>query len=211
MSTETSKRPTSIGATERSTIETDDAGPLVNGRPVLTSQEVQDWCRSVHVPGLSDSGAIEIARLLNQAAFLRVLWAPEFAETRKANPSTLRMRRIADALAILLEELPWALNDSRAVKPDTDLTQSEALLDLVRKHQPIIDKYRHGPGRPRDLTANLAAKIGRLVSELSDRGRVRTKALDAFVAIAMDWLSQTHPTDAAISRNRRRRAQRVHS
>ena len=182
--------------------ETDNDRPSVNGRSALTIQEVQDWCR--HMPRLSDTAAGKVACELNHAAFLCAEWAPEFAEQRRANQSFQRMRRIADALATLRNDLPKLLDDSRAVNADVTLT--EALLDLVEKHGVVIDKHRHAPGRPSELAGNVAANIGKLLSQLYDPGSVTKKARDAFVARAMAWLTQNPPTDTAISRNRRRRA-----
>jgi hypothetical protein len=181
-------------------------GPLVNGRPTLTGAKVQDWCRSAHLPILHDDAALKLAGELNNLEFLRVLWASEFSELRKANPSAQRMRRIANALAILNSDLPALLRDNRAIKPDADLTLTEALLELVRKHQPIVDKHRLTRGRPRELTGNVTANIGKLVVKLCDQGRVTKKSRDAFVSIAMGWLLPNPPADIAISRNRRRRA-----
>ncbi len=190
-------------------MEKDDGGPLVNGRPALTIRAVQSWCRSAHMHGVSDTAAAEVACQLNHAALLRTQWSPEFAELRKANPSTKRIRRVADALATLRDDLPGLIDDSRAAKPDADMTLTEALLDLVQKHQPILDKHPLARGRPRDLAGNVAANIGKLVSKLCDSRHITTKAHDAFVASAMAWLLQNRPTDTAISRNRRRRAQRA--
>jgi hypothetical protein len=47
--------------------------------------------------------------------------------------------------------------------PDCDLALTEALRDLVEKHQSIIDKHTHVQGRPSDLAGNVAANIGQLV------------------------------------------------
>ena len=184
---------------------TDDGGPLINGRPALTIPEVQGWFRSVHLSGLDKEAATKVARQLNHAALLRFMWAPEFAQQRRANPSTQRMRRIADALATLRADLPRVLHDNRAVKPDTDLSLTEALLDSVTKHQPIIDMYKTTRGRPNNPAGNLAANIGKLIVKLAGSNHVTKKAVDGFVANAMSWLSQGTAADAAISKNRRRR------
>ncbi len=207
MKTGTSKRATSTGDAGRGTTETDHWGPLINGRPILEIQDVQRWCRSAHIPCMNDTAAAKVAGKLNLAAALRTQWAPEFADFRKANLSTQRMGRIANALATLLNDLPGVLKDSRAVKPDADVSVTEALLDLVQKHKPIIDKYRHRRGRPRDLAGNVAANIGTLVTELcDDPNRITEKARDAFVTDAMAWLLLDPPANSAISRSRRRRA-----
>lgn len=137
------------------------------------------------------------------------MWASEFAEHRKANPSALRMGRIANALAMLRGDLSGMLRDSRAVNSDNDFSLTEGLLDLVAKHQPIVDAHGKTRGRVHDRATNLAGNIGKLVISLSGHEHV-TKALDAFVATAMAWLSQnTAAEDAAFSRNRRRRAGRA--
>jgi hypothetical protein len=177
-------------------------GPLINGRPALTIEDVQSWCHAASMPGLCGPAATEIARELNNAALFRTLWAPEFAELRKANPSTKRMHRIASALATLRDDLPGLLDDSRLVGSDVSI--SEALLDLVRKHDVVIDKYRRARGRPDDMTVRVATNIGRLLRKQSPSTRV-AKAQDAFVACAMAWLLPNPPTDTTIARNRRRR------
>ena len=188
---------------------TDENGPLIDGRPALTVQEVQSWCHSAYMPNLDDIAAAEVARQLNHAALLRSEWAPEFAELRKANPSMQRLHRVAGALATLRSDLPGMLDGSHAIDPNADMTLTEALLDLVQKHQLVIDEYRHTRGRPYDPVVTIAANIGRLLSKLCDPGCGTAKAHDAFVAKAMAWLSQNPPADAAISRNRRRRALRA--
>lgn len=188
---------------------TDDGGPLINGRPALTIPEVQSWLRSVHLSGLDQDAATKVTQQLNHAALFRFMWAPEFAEQRKANPSTQRMRRVADALATLRADLPGVLHDSRVVNPDNDLSLTEGLLDLVTKHQPIVDMHKKTRGRPNDRAGNLASNIGKLVVKLAEPDHVTKKALDGFVAKAMSWLSQGGPQDGAISKNRRRRAQRA--
>ena len=190
----------------RPTAQLDDWGPLVNGRPVLTVANVQEWSRSVHLPNMSDAAAAEAARQLNHLAFMRCQWAPEFAEQRKANPSAKRMQRIANALAVLQKDLPVVLNESRKIKPDADQSLTKALLDLVRSHRRVIDAYPRVRGRPRELTGNVAANIGKLLLNVYDQGRPTAKARDAFVQCAMGWLLAKAPTDGAISRNRRRRA-----
>jgi hypothetical protein len=187
----------------------DDGGPLINGRPALTIPEVQSWFRSVHLSRLDEEAATKVTQQLNYAAFVRFMWAPEFAEQRKANPSSQRMARIAGALATLRDDLPAILLDSRIPNPDNDLSLTEGLLDLVRKHQPIIDMHKTTRGRPNDRAGNLAANIGKLVVELAGPNHVTKKAVDGFVAKAMSWLSQGNAPDAAISRNRRRRASRL--
>jgi hypothetical protein len=184
-----------------------DEGPLINGRPVLTIEVVQSWCRAASMPGLTNSAAAEMARELNDATLLRAQWAPEFAKLQKANPSILRMRRIASALATLRGDLPGLLDDSRAGGADVSLT--EALLDLVQKHESVIDKYRRARGRPDDLTVKVATNIGRMLRKQFTSVRVTAKAHDAFVACAMAWLLPNPPADTTISRNRRRQTKRA--
>jgi hypothetical protein len=149
---------------------------------------------------------MEVTRLLNDYAFLGCLWAPEFSDFRKSNVSTLRIRRVANALAVLRDELPEVLGESRAVNPNADLGLTEALLDLVRKHRPLIEGHRPVRGRPRELAGNVAANIGKLVVKLCGSNSLTKKAQDAFVAGAMEWLSQQARPDTSISRNRLRRA-----
>ena len=59
-----------------------DDGALVNGRPALSIEDVQGWCRAASTPSLGEAAAAEIARELNQVAFLHAHWAPEFASLR---------------------------------------------------------------------------------------------------------------------------------
>jgi hypothetical protein len=188
-------------------IDTVADGPLINGRPALTIAECKEWARAAHAPALGDSAASELTGQINHAAFLRCMWAPEFAEQRKANQSTSRLRRIAAALATLRDELPGLLADNRAVNPNADVSLTEQLLDLVGRHQAIADKYSSTRGRPRSPAKNLEANISKLLATLCKPSRVTMKARDIFVQLAMSWLTQGYPTDAAISRNRRRRAQ----
>jgi hypothetical protein len=47
--------------------------------------------------------------------------------------------------------------------PDCDLALTEALRDLVEKHQSIIDKHTHVQGRPSDLPETSPQNIGQLV------------------------------------------------
>jgi hypothetical protein len=204
MSTKLSRHSPTAGNVAQA--EADDGGPLINGRPALTIPEVQNWFRSVHLSGLDEEAATKVTQQLNHAALFRFMWAPEFAEQRKACPSSVRMGRIAGALATLRDDLPGVLDDSRVVNPDNDLSLTEALLDLVTKHQPIIDMHKKTRGRPHDPAVNLTANIGKLVVERAGPGRVTKKALDAFVAKAMTWLSQRTAADASISKIRRRRA-----
>jgi hypothetical protein len=186
---------------------TPDEGLLINGRPALTIRDVQNWCCAASMLILSDIAAAELARELNHAAFLPSEWSPEFADSRKTNPSMNRIRRIASALATLRDDLPGLLNDSGAISADVSLT--EALLDLVQKHGPVIDKYRPAQGRPEDLTVKVTANIGKLLRKVCDSPGVAAKAHDAFVACAMAWLLPNPPSDATISRNRRRQAKRA--
>jgi hypothetical protein len=184
-----------------------DDGPLINDCPALTIQGVQSWCHSASMPCLSDDAAAELARAINHLALLRTQWGREFAGLRKANTSPHRMRRIARALATLRDELSALLEDSRRV--NAHVIQTEALLDLVQKHSPIIDKFQRAPGRAKDLTVNVATNIGKLLDRLCDPS-VSAKARDAFVHYAMAWLSPRPPADDTIARNRRRRTKSAH-
>jgi hypothetical protein len=185
-------------------------GPLINGRPILSIEECKAWASTAKIkPALDDAAASKLACDLNHAAFLRCLWAPEFAKQRKANQSMSRLRRIAKSLAVLRDELPRSLQESRAIKPDADLRPTEALLDLVQKHSPIIDHYLPGQGRPPSPAKNLEANLGKLLCSVCKPNHVRMDARDHFVKLAMSWLMKNPPSGAAIARNRRRRTQRI--
>jgi hypothetical protein len=190
---------------EHSTLATYD-GPLVNGCPALTEQRIQEWCRQAHMCVLSGGAAAEMARTLNHYAWLSPLWIPKFSERQKANPSMQRIRRIAGALETLQNDLPGLLADSRVGGGDVSLT--EALYDLALKHDSIVAEYRRAPGRPSDKRAIVASKVGELLIKVCEARLVTEKARDAFVTKAMEWLC-CPVTESAISRGRRRRANRT--
>jgi hypothetical protein len=184
-------------------------GPLINGRPALSIEECRAWARKAHTPALDDAAASKLTCDINYAALFRCQWAPEFEGQRKANQSMRRLRRIAESLAALRDELPRSLQESRTIKPDADLGPTEALLDLVQKHSPIIDRFFPVRGRPRSPAKNLEANLGKILSSVCKPQCVTMKARNTFVQLAMSWLMENPPSDAAIARNLRRRTQRI--
>jgi len=78
-------------------------GPLINGRPALTIEDVQSWCHAASMPGLCGPAATEIARELNNAALFRTLWAPSLLNYEK------RIRRQSVCTALQAPLLPCVM------------------------------------------------------------------------------------------------------
>ena len=67
-------------------------------------------------PMLSDDNAATIARGVNDALLLELLWRDEYKAARADNLSVQRMQRIAEALATLQADLPELIEDLRRGK-----------------------------------------------------------------------------------------------
>ena len=137
---------------------------------------------------LSDDNAATIARGVNDALLLELLWRDEYKAARADNLSTQRMQQIAEALATLQADLPELIEDSRRGNPRGDFSETENLLKMVSRHQGIIDAYprrKKGRGRSHEkmFAANLAEKVRNFWGEAATK-----KAVDAFAADALTWL-----------------------
>jgi hypothetical protein len=185
-------------------------GPLINQRLPATIELVQSWCRKVKAPILTDDDAAAMAREVNHALLLEAEWRDESKAARDEELSTQRMRRIADAMATLQADLPKLIEDSRRFNPDADLSPTENLLEVLSRHQAIIDADpRRKKGRCQSLEKNLTTNLAKKVLHLW--GQAATKrAGDAFAAVALTWLTgRLVPTsDEATRKARERRTKR---
>jgi hypothetical protein len=149
----------------------DAKGATINGRPALTPEIVQQWFRAAFdvVPG---ADAIEpLTQAVNHCAFIESQWkrTPEFDEMRRRNPSTLRARRIAEALSTLRSDLPALIEDTRKGIGDQQsdgLATVVALLDAVNLLVPGFQKFRQrGGGREVDPWHRIARNLRPLILE----------------------------------------------
>ena len=185
-------------------------GPLINGRLPATIELVQSWCVKAKAPMLSDDNAATIARGVNDALLLELLWRDEYKAARADNLSTQRMQRIAEALATLQADLPELIEDLRRGNPRGDFSETENLLKMVSRHQGIIDAYpRRKKGRGRSHEKNLAANLAEKVRNFWGEAATK-KAVDAFAADALTWLiGRPVPTsEEAVRKARERRTKK---
>jgi hypothetical protein len=193
-------------------IEADDDGPLINGRPVLTIAEVQQWAREVHAH-ISDDGAALIARELNQPAFEGATLM-----TRNEWSSMKMLTEISDDLRRLKRNLSKLIMDTRRVKPDADISLTEQLLCLIDKHKALITETKRG--RPADSRSKLPQNIRAMFCEVraseSHRRPTTSVAANDFAAKAAKWVladpaivsvgKTGDPTLAGIGRQKRRKS-----
>ena len=86
--------------TKRITVKDDD-GPILNGHPVLSVEQVGSWFRAYNC-NVSEAKALPIAQLLNEYEFVGSAWKDIPAlESERRSPSRLRNVRIANALMAL--------------------------------------------------------------------------------------------------------------
>jgi hypothetical protein len=151
------------------TLILDAEGATINGRPALTLESVQQWFSDAfHV--VPEVGAVApIARAVNHCALLESHWkrTPEFDEMRRSNPSMLCMRRIAEALTTLQNDLPVLIEDTRNVigdKQSEGLSAVIALLDAINPLAEGFQKFRQrGAGREVDPWHNIARNLRPLI------------------------------------------------
>lgn len=183
---------------------------IINGREPATVELIQSWAAKAHAPQLSDADAAAIARDVNHALFLESEWRDEYRASREANPSNIRLRRIADALQTLKADLPGLIAESRRGNRSGDHSLTEALLDLVDRHSAIIDYCPpRGRGRVVSLEKNLSTNLARKVR--SALGEAATsKAVNAFAAIALSWLTErpAETSDESIRKASERRTKK---
>jgi hypothetical protein len=165
----------------------DHAKQIINGKPVLTVQQVQAWLM------MSDEAAAGIAVMLNTLEFDKLAWHPNYKSKRQENESASRWRRIFGALSQLEIDLPEAISECRRVQPDADVPDFEALLKMATKWTPALYKFASkGQGNKRDLANNAAINIGSKAKQAYEQDNpgkeLDMTLLDAFVAEAMGWL-----------------------
>jgi hypothetical protein len=195
-----------VSQSDAKTVPPEYDGPLINQRLPATIKLVQSWCQEAKAPILSDDDAGTMARDVNYALLFEAQWRDEYKAARDENVSTQRMRRIAEAMATLQADLPKLIEDSRGFKPDADLSVTENLLEMVSRHQAIIDAYpRRKKGRDPSLEKNLTTNLAKKVLHLW--GEAATKpAGDAFAAVALTWLTgRPVPTSDEATRKARER------
>jgi hypothetical protein len=106
-------------------------GPTVNGRPLLTSQEVRAWFKQ-HKGDVKESSANKIIALLTEYEFIKFFWnkTPKQQKQERNSPYWLRNRQIADALVTLQAELPSIIADNLKIFPDGKSERVIPFLDL---------------------------------------------------------------------------------
>jgi hypothetical protein len=179
----------------------------INGREPASPALVQIWCKKAGGPPLRDESAETLVHDINNALIFSSWWRDEYTGPRVENPSTQRLRRIADALAVLQSDLPGMLAEFQQGNPSGDFSKSELLLEAVNQHQPIVQAHAsQGKGRPKSLERNLSTNISKKVRALWG-DEVDVKAADAFASIAVNWLTgrPAPASDAAVGRARRHR------
>lgn len=199
-----------VSQSDAKTVTPEYDGPFINQRVPATTNLVKSWCQKAKAPILSDDDADAMARDVNYALLFDAQWRDEYKAARDENVSTKRMRRIAEAMATLQADLPKLIEDLRRAKPDADLSVTENLLEVVSRHQAIIDAYpRRKKGRglslEKNLTTNLAKKVLRLWGEAATK-----PAGDAFAAVALTWLTgrPVSTSDEATRKARERRTKK---
>jgi hypothetical protein len=144
-------------------------GPTVNGHPLLSEADVQKWFESVdrQVPG---GAALSIAQMLNHYEFIGALWksTPELREQRSANPSRLRLSRVAQALQTLEADLPTLLETAHEVLPSERLEEYRPVVELLDQVRELAPRFRHslpGRGRGAEPWHMVARKVGDRIVE----------------------------------------------
>ena len=193
-------------------------GSTINGRPILSVDEVQKWFsdEACMVP-VDDAAAI--ARDLNDCAFVSFLWksTPELKTARRKNASRLSMQRIYTALKMLQNELPVLITNTLKVHPKNpppSLAPIEALLKSANDLEPGFRKYApRGRGREPDLWHNIARNVGRKIAEaFAKHSRKRaglgkpTSPAIKILKLALAYLEERHSEDAIVDAVRARRA-----
>jgi hypothetical protein len=146
-------------------------GTTINGRPALTLESVQHWFIDAFGVVPEASAVAPLAQAINHCALLESHWkrTPEFDEMRRSNPSMLRMRRIADALATLRNDLPILIEDTEKANGDKQsegLIAVVTLLDAVKPLAAGFQKFRkRGAGREVDPWHQIARNLRPLILE----------------------------------------------
>ena len=140
-------------------------GATINGRPALTVESVQQWF-CVAFKAVPDAHAVApIAQAINHCTLFESQWkrTPKFDEVRRNNPSTLRVHRIAKALATLQNDLPELVKDTPKATGDKQsegLAAVEALLNAANLLAPGFQTFlRRSAGRGVDPWHRIARNL----------------------------------------------------
>jgi hypothetical protein len=161
---------------------------------IPTAELIQGFCRQAKGPELSTEAAQQIAGAVWWAQSNAILWQHEYAAELRSHPERQAMEEFADCLRRMQICVPVVLKQSRSIPfiGSDDRTITDDLLDLVNRHQHVIDAFppRGRMGRPPDHEAEMAAQFSTLVYDLWPAEERRTrKAADAFAQIVMAWLT----------------------
>lgn len=154
-------------------------GPTINGRPILTIEEVQEWFRAACGKVPSSETAANIARTINELDFISAHWRSDFREDRNKNPDTLRLKRISAALKTLQSDLPVKIADTLRVFPGAaggnQRTGIIELLNVVNAVAPAFAKFgpRGRGGRNREPWHNVARNLRPLISAAFESAGIR--------------------------------------
>jgi hypothetical protein len=143
-------------------------GPTINGRPILSIENVQQWFKEAYGVVPPQGEAAPIAQSLNHCAFLASEWKGTFElkKMRRNNPSRLRGQRIHEALTILQDDLLGVIDDTLKVFPDARTNQLVAviaLLDSVNALAPGFQAFARGPCREPELWHRIARNLGPMI------------------------------------------------
>lgn len=150
---------------------TEDIGTTINGRPILTTEDVQRWFIQAECVAPVDA-AESIAQMLNHCAFLSMHWenTPELRAKRRNNLSLLRAKRIGEALRTLQTDLPGLIDDTLEALPSSragGLAPVQTLLESVNLLAPGFQKYRpRGRGRESERWHNIARNLGPHITKI---------------------------------------------
>jgi hypothetical protein len=159
-------------------------GPTVNGRPLLTREEVRQWSRDVHAP-LTAAGAKRIAAELNRAALEALIFL-----TRKQWPATKRLAEVSADLTRLRANMSAMVADTRLIQRHADTSVTDKLLDGIDRHAPLI--RAKSKGRPIEPSATLTHNIGDLFrsirAEEGEERKTTDTAANGFAERAAQWV-----------------------
>jgi len=185
-------------------------GPTINGRPILSIENVQEWFREAYDVVPPQGAAAPIAQALNHCAFLASEWksTPELKKMRRNNPSRLRGQRIHLALTTLQKDLPGLIDETLKVFPDartTRLVGVIALLDSVSTLAPWFQAFDRGPGREPERWRRIARNLRpMIISALKASGVKRagfgkpTSPAIRIVRAALDYLDVRKSHEAIV-------------
>ncbi len=197
--------------------DSDDDGPTINGRPILSVEDVQTWF-GVEKCIICPECAAAIARDLNHCAFLSSSWKNtlELRAARRMSPFQLSMERIYTALRSLQDELPRLIPSTCKVFPidaPSSTAPVEKLLAAAIEVAPGFQKFApRGRGRSPDPWHNIARNVGRNIAKVfvencgkrAGLGKPTSPAI-RIVKSALAYLKEDHSEEAIVDAIRSRR------